>query len=93
MKQRQHSSLPNRERSDLRVATSESVGDRTHAYLSKKASELVGIGNFPLYFASIYAMQFHPGAGTRGHRPLSARQAALEALDMCEIEQEVRECL
>lgn len=24
-----------------------------------------------LYFAQIYGMQWHPGAGTRGHRPLT----------------------
>lgn len=43
----------------------------------------VELAVFDLYFASIRSMQFHPGAGTREHRVLSAeecREAALEML-------------
>ena len=37
---------------------------------------------FDMYFASIYSMQQHPGAGTRGHIPLSVAECKDLALNM-----------
>lgn len=44
---------------------------------------------FDIYFASIRSMQFHPGAGTREHVPLNARECANAALEMLAIRREV----
>lgn len=44
---------------------------------------------FDLYFASVVSMQFHPGAGTRGHVPLTPVQCAEIAMDMVRIRNEV----
>jgi hypothetical protein len=37
---------------------------------------------FDVYFASIRSMQFHPGAGTREHVALDAKECADAALEM-----------
>lgn len=44
---------------------------------------------FDMYFASIRSMQFHPGAGTREHVRLSARECADAALEMLEIRRQL----
>jgi hypothetical protein len=54
----------------------------------KDAAELTA---FDVYFASIRSMQFHPGAGTREHRPLTARECADAALEMLAIRREILE--
>lgn len=43
---------------------------------------------FDVYFASIAAMQFHPGAGTKEHRKLSAEECRDEALNMLKLRRE-----
>lgn len=70
-----------------RKADSGTVGSPTREYelVSKYARQHP---SFPIYFASIYAMQFHPGAGTRGHRPLSAAECARKAIDCVLLETE-----
>lgn len=87
-------SLPNYERSESRTTPAEKPQDDTRVGTQDKQqqAELADMTSFPLYFASIYAMQFHPGAGTRGHQPRSARECALIALDMLELEQEIKKC-
>lgn len=40
---------------------------------------------FDMYFASIRSMQFHPGAGTREHVRLSAKECADAALEMLQV--------
>lgn len=47
------------------------------------------IAAFDMYFASIRSMQFHPGAGTREHRVLSADECARAALEMVEIRRKI----
>ena len=47
------------------------------------------IAAFDIYFASIRSMQFHPGAGTREHVRLTARECADDALEMLAIRREV----
>lgn len=44
---------------------------------------------FDIYFASIRSMQFHPGAGTREHVRLDARECADAALEMLAIRREI----
>lgn len=77
------SSLPNLSRVD----DSGTVGrsPREYELVSRYARQHP---SFPIYFASIYAMQFHPGAGTRGHRPLSAAECARKAIDCVLLETE-----
>jgi hypothetical protein len=43
---------------------------------------------FDFYFASIVAMQFHPGAGQRFHVRLSLEDCADVAAQCCEIREE-----
>lgn len=52
----------------------------------ENAAELAA---FDIYFASIRSMQFHPGAGTREHVRLSAKECADAALEMLAIRREV----
>lgn len=40
---------------------------------------------YDMYFASIAAMQFHPGAGTKDHRKLMLEECHDMALEMLEI--------
>lgn len=40
---------------------------------------------FDMYFASLVAMQVHPGAGTKEHRKLTLEECRDMALDMIEI--------
>lgn len=40
---------------------------------------------FDIYFASVRSMQFHPGAGTKAHRILDARECRDAALEMLEV--------
>lgn len=87
------SSLPNLSSVDGAAKPEDTAGRQSESCGSAKPQGQVDMTYFPVYFASIYAMQFHPGAGTRGHRPLSARQCALEALDMCRLEEELKQCL
>jgi len=47
------------------------------------------IAAFDIYFASIRSMQFHPGAGTREHVRLTARECAEAAREMLAIRREV----
>lgn len=47
------------------------------------------IAAFDMYFASIRSMQFHPGAGTREHVKLTARECADAALEMLAIRNEI----
>jgi hypothetical protein len=47
------------------------------------------IAAFDMYFASIRSMQFHPGAGTREHVKLTARECADAALEMLGIRNEI----
>lgn len=47
------------------------------------------IAAFDIYFASIRSMQFHPGAGTREHVRLTARECAADALEMLAIRREI----
>lgn len=44
---------------------------------------------FDMYFASIAAMQEHPGAGTRGHQPLSLEESKEKAMRMIKLRREV----
>lgn len=44
---------------------------------------------FDVYFASIRSMQFHPGAGTREHKALSAKECADAALEMLQVRREI----
>lgn len=77
------SSLPNLSR----MADSGTVGSPTREYelVSRYARQHP---SFPLYFASIYAMQFHPGAGTKGHRALSPQECAQKAIECVLLETE-----
>ena len=43
---------------------------------------------FDVYFASIAAMQFHPGAGTKEHRQLSLEECRDIALNMLALRRE-----
>lgn len=52
----------------------------------ENAAELAA---FDIYFASVRSMQFHPGAGTREHVRLSAKECADAALEMLAIRREV----
>lgn len=47
------------------------------------------IAAFDIYFASIRSMQFHPGAGTREHVRLTAKECAHDALEMLAIRREI----
>lgn len=47
------------------------------------------VAAFDMYFASIRSMQFHPGAGTREHVRLTARECADAALEMLAIRREI----
>lgn len=40
---------------------------------------------FDMYFASLASMQFHPGAGTKEHKPLSLVECRDKALEMVAI--------
>jgi hypothetical protein len=44
---------------------------------------------FDVYFASIRSMQFHPGAGTREHVRLTAKECADAALEMLAVRREI----
>lgn len=44
---------------------------------------------FDMYFASIAAMQFHPGAGTKGVEKLTLEQCRKEALKMIRLRREI----
>lgn len=44
---------------------------------------------FDIYFASIRSMQFHPGAGTREHVRLDAKECADAALEMLAVRREI----
>ena len=56
------------------------------AYAKPQGAEVM---IFDLYFASIRSMQFHPGAGTRGHQRLSAQECAEAAMEMLEVRRTV----
>lgn len=86
-----HLLLHNNEQSESRTTPAEKPEEGNRVG-TQDNEQLADMTSFPLYFASIYAMQFHPGAGTRGHKPRSARQCALIALDMVELEQEIKKC-
>lgn len=44
---------------------------------------------FAIYYASLASMQFHPGAGTRGHTPLTLEQCAEKACEMVAITRDI----
>jgi hypothetical protein len=44
---------------------------------------------FDVYFASIVAMQFHPGAGTREHRRLTLAECRDEAIEMLKLRRHI----
>lgn len=46
---------------------------------------------FDMYFASLCSMQVHPGAGTKGHEPLTDEQCRDKALNMLRIRRELSE--
>lgn len=54
-----------------------------------KPNDAAEVAAFDIYFASIRSMQFHPGAGTREHVQLSARECAEAALEMLAIRREI----
>lgn len=43
---------------------------------------------FDVYFASVAAMQFHPGAGTKEHKRLSLEECRDVALEMLALRRE-----
>lgn len=44
---------------------------------------------FDMYFASLVAMQVHPGAGTKEHKPLTLQACKDMALEMLEIRRQI----
>lgn len=44
---------------------------------------------FDVYFASLASMQVHPGAGTKGQKPLTLEQCRDKALQMIELRRAV----
>lgn len=57
--------------------------------MSIKPENITELVAFDMYFASIRSMQFHPGAGTREHVRLTARECADAALEMLAVRREI----
>jgi hypothetical protein len=55
-------------------------------YVNLQPNEYIA---FDMFFASIASMQFHPGAGTKEHKPLTLEECRAKALEMVKLRREV----